>query len=223
MATGMAHEINNPVAAIRLHTQLLENEISGAALERLDIILSEAAKIEGLVSQWMFLARPQPPQTAPCDLADLVANAVRTLDPAAVYASVQVVNEVPAGSTVTADRRRIAQAIINIVTNAIHAMAATGGTLRITTKQCGGGTIHLLFADTGPGFSTAALARGTELFFSEKEGGMGIGLSVTSEILRAHHGRLDISNHPQGGALVTLELPAGVTCAKSTLHAAVAS
>ena len=62
------------------------------------------------------------------------------------------------------------------------------------------------FTDTGPGFSEAALARHAELFFSEKEGGMGIGLSVTSEILRAHGGELRVTN-TAAGACVTLTVP----------------
>ncbi len=69
-------------------------------------------------------------------------------------------------------------------------------------------TINLQFTDTGPGFTAAALARATELFFSEKEGGMGIGLSVTTEILRAHGGELRVENVADGGALVTFLLPA---------------
>ena len=63
---GVRHEINNPVTAIKLHAQLLEGEpaASQATRDSLGIIVAEAAKIEGLVSQWMFLARPRPPQTS---------------------------------------------------------------------------------------------------------------------------------------------------------------
>ena len=67
--------------------------------------------------------------------------------------------------------------------------------------------VALHFRDTGPGFSTAALERHHELFFSEKEGGMGIGLTVSSEILRAHGGELRVSNGESSGAVVTLLLP----------------
>jgi len=70
---------------------------------------------------------------------------------------------------------------------------------------------ELIFADTGPGFSSAALARHADLFFSEKEGGMGIGLNVTAEILRAHGGELRVANSTAGGATVTLVLPLAET------------
>ncbi len=209
MTTGLAHEINNPVAAIKLHTQLLEAEVAGAHGERLAIILSETAKIESLVSQWMFLARPQPPQLAPCDLADLISASVKTLTPAAAHAKVKITNQLVAGLVVNGDRRRLAQAFDNIIINAIHAMSARGGELNIECRMenISGRKFIVTFTDTGSGFSTAAIAHGTELFFSEKEGGMGIGLSVTSEILRAHNGELRLANSAIGGAEVCLHLP----------------
>ena len=235
MATGLAHEINNPVAAIKLHAQLLESGTTrlhtstapdDSGTDSLAIILSENAKIEALVNQWMFLARPQPPQTSPCDPAELIADALRTHAPAAAHTRVRLVNETQPGHRIAADSRRLGQAIGNVIVNAIQAMSAEGGTLHITgkaegreSKDEGSDTAQaantfgprpsafvLLFADTGPGFSAAALARHAELFFSEKEGGMGIGLSVTAEILRAHGGDLHVENSAQG-ATVTFVLP----------------
>ena len=210
MTTGLAHEINNPVSAIKLHTQLLEGEISDTHDERLSIILAETAKIESLVSQWMFLARPQPPQLSPCDLADLIAASVKTLTPAAAHANVKIVNQLVPGLVVNGDRRRLTQAFDNIIINAIHAMSARGGELKIESRTTNESVRKYIvsFTDTGVGFSTAAIKKGTELFFSEKEGGMGIGLSVTSEIVRAHGGELRLANAASGGAEVSLHLPA---------------
>jgi signal transduction histidine kinase len=229
MATGLAHEINNPVTAIKLHAQLLEGEpaASRAVCDSRGIIIAEAAKIEGLVSQWMFLARPQPPQTSRCDLAEIIAAAVRTHTPAALHSRVQIENETRPGLWVECDARRMSQAVGNLIINAIQAMAAHGGTLHVTRNaECRmtndkhqtqasdaapfvirHPTFGIAFHDTGPGFTAAALARHAELFFSEKEGGMGIGLSVTSEILRAHGGELRVTN-TASGACVTLIVPA---------------
>jgi signal transduction histidine kinase len=201
MATGLAHEINNPVSAIKLHAQLLESD---APSESIAAILTENAKIEALVNQWMFLARPQPPAVAPCDLADVVAECIRSIAPAAEHSKVRIVSDVKS-AVVSADRRRVSQAVFNVAMNAIHAMAA-GGELRISTELARAEVV-LVFRDTGPGFSEAALARATELFFSEKEGGMGIGLNVTAEILKAHGGQLRIANDARG-AVVKLVFPA---------------
>jgi signal transduction histidine kinase len=204
MATGLAHEINNPVAAIRLHAQLMEEELSGEQLERAQMILAESSRIESLVSQWMFVARPQPPQTSPCDLAEIVGTVTRTLAPAAAHAEVAIRNETAAGLWVSADRRRMIQAVTNVLMNAIQ--AAAGGDVVIGARATDS-NVELSFADSGRGFSAAALEHGSELFFSEKEGGMGVGLSVTAEILRAHGGELRLANKPGGGAIVTLVLP----------------
>ena len=208
MATGLAHEINNPVTAIKLHAQLLEGGLGEAPDDSLGIIIAEAAKIEGLVSQWMFLARPQPPQTSRCDLAEIIAAAVRTHTPSAVHADVRIVNETSPGLWMNCDARRMSQVVGNLIINAIQAAAARGGTLTIRRRESAGASTfcEITFTDTGPGFSEAALARHAEMFFSEKEGGMGIGLSVTSEILRAHGGELRVTNIAHG-ACVTVIMP----------------
>ena len=127
------------------------------------------------------------------------SDLIRVVAPAAAHAGVRIISEATS-ATASVDRRRIAQAVINVLMNAIHAMAG-GGELRVTNTAT-----TLIFHDTGPGFSAAALARATELFYSEKEGGMGIGLSVTAEILKAHGGELRIANGERG-AVVTLFLP----------------
>jgi signal transduction histidine kinase len=208
MATGLAHEIHNPLAAIRMHAQLIgsaaEAERAAAARVSLPVLLGETARIEGLVNQWMFLARPAPPQTAPADLAAPVASVLRALAPQAAHARVTILDRTAPGLIACIDTRRISQAIGNVVLNAIQAMPR-GGTLTVEGAAADG-EARLTFRDTGPGFSAQALARHTELFYSEKEGGMGIGLSVTSEILRAHGGSLRVANVPEGGAVVTFIL-----------------
>ncbi len=208
MATGLAHEIHNPLSAIRMHAQLLEssNDLAEAAAGSIPVLIEETARIESLVNQWMFLARPLPPRTSPAELAPIVEGIVRAHRNRAIHAGVRIVNEVAAGVKARVDARRFSQAVGNVVLNAIQAMPM-GGVLTIFT---GGGreAIELVFHDTGPGFSEAALLQHAELFFSEKEGGMGIGLNVCAEILKAHDGALRVGNAPGGGGCVCLELPA---------------
>ena len=205
MAAGLAHEIHNPLSSIRLHAQLLESS-APEARESLEIMQGETQRIESLVNQWMFLARPAPPQTADTELAPLVAGIVRAHSAQATHAGVKIETDIAAGLTAKVDARRLSQAIGNIVINALQAMPR-GGTLRISTPP--EQPPRLIFEDTGPGFTPDALAHAADLFFSEKEGGMGIGLNVVSEIVKAHGGTLQISNREPGGAQVTLTLPPG--------------
>jgi signal transduction histidine kinase len=208
MATSLAHEVQNPVAAIQLHAQLDGNKT----------ILGEAATIESLVNQWMFLAKPEPPQKKPVALDALLADAIAALNPMAEYAHVKIVLNVgqvsnlpnpssmagckpaPHCTLVDADARRLGQAFRNLIVNAIQAMP-TGGSLTISAHDR-----IITFADTGPGFSATALARCPAMFYSEKEGGMGIGLAVVNEVVKAHGGRLALANQPAGGAVVTITL-----------------
>lgn len=209
MATGLAHEIHNPLTSIRMHAQLIDStpdaELGPAARASLPVLLGETARIEGLVNQWMFLARPAPPQTAVTDLSEIVASVVRAQQPEAAHAGVELRNGTGSGLLARVDARRMAQAIGNVVRNAIQAQSR-GGFVVIEGSR--GEVVRLSFRDGGPGFSVKALTQHAELFYSEKEGGMGIGLSVASEILRAHGGSLRVANAPEGGAIVTFLLPA---------------
>ena len=153
----------------------------------------------------MFVARPEPPQTASADIGEVVAGIVRSMSPLAAHARVKIDRDLPPGLRARIDARRISQAISNVMLNAIQAMPR-GGKLRIAGEN--GASVRLVFRDEGPGFSARALAHYGELFFSEKEGGMGIGLNVASEILKAHGGSLRVANAGDGGAIVSLELPA---------------
>ncbi len=196
IATSLAHEIRNPIAAIRLHGQLLEqSEPVGAGL-----IVYEAAKIEGMLNQWMFLARPEPPRKTEIVLAELIMKTVRVLKPAADHARVHIAVTASPYRCAQADIHRLGQVFHNIILNAIQAMPE-GGTLAITVSD-----EDILFTDTGPGFSPTALRRAANTLYSEKEGGMGLGLNVARKIIRAHDGQLVIGNRAEGGAIVRVIL-----------------
>lgn len=206
VATGLAHEIKNPLAAIQLHAQLMEGgamDAEGAASLR--HVRAEARVIEGLVNQWLYLARPTPPETARFDLRGLLEETLELLSAQAAHAGVEPRLAPGAPLWVKGDRERLRQAFRNVVVNALQAMPG-GGLLRVALERAGT-EARVLFHDDGPGFSPAALAGATGLFFSEKEGGMGVGLNVALEILSAHGGSLAVKNHPQGGALVEMRLP----------------
>ncbi len=146
IATSLAHEIRNPIAAIRLHGQLLEQTGPVSA----GLIVHEAAKIEDMLNQWMFLARPEPPRKTDIALVELIDETVQVLDPAADHAKVRIAVNATPYRRVQADIHRLGQVFHNIILNAIQAMPE-GGTLSITVSDK-----DILFADTGPGFSSAA-------------------------------------------------------------------
>lgn len=209
VATGLAHEIKNPLASIQLHAQLMGSEdLAPDSEASLNHLLAEVQVIEGLVNQWLYLARPAAPQKQPLDPLALLHETARLLHPQAQHAEVAL--HLPPTPTrpvppISGDRHRLQQVFRNVMLNAIQATPA-GGRLRISLIAREH-QIQLSFHDSGPGFSASALNQGVELFFTEKEGGMGVGLNVAHEIISAHQGDISLQNHPEGGALVQITLP----------------
>jgi signal transduction histidine kinase len=202
MTTALAHEVQNPVAAIKMHAQLLRG---GPADETAGIVEQEVARIENLLNQWLFLGRPEPPVVREADIAALLRETLDALRAQLQHSHTHIDLRANGPLRLQCDQRRLGQVFRNLVTNAAQAMPS-GGTLRITAEiadhRC-----RITFEDEGRGFSADALAHFAEFFYSEKEGGMGIGLSVANEITKAHGGSLHATNRPHGGACVTVELP----------------
>lgn len=204
VATSLAHDIKNPLASIQLHAQLMtpQNEEDAQAIK---LIENESEVIAGLVNQWLHLANPLPPQLTKLDLTDCIRGVARNIEAQARHAGVEVEINLPSPICIMGDAQRLAQAVRNLMINAIQAMSR-GGRLMVSGQPAGSG-FELRFADSGTGFSELALAQGTELFFTEKEGGMGVGLNIVSSIITAHGGTLKLQNDPKGGAVIIVLLP----------------
>ncbi|WP_395737836.1 sensor histidine kinase [Prosthecobacter sp.] len=204
VATSLAHDIKNPLASIQLHAQLMtpQNEEDRQAVQ---LIENESAVIAGLVNQWLHLANPLPPKLVKLDLAACVRDVAKNLEPQARHASVELIITLRSPIWIMGDAQRIAQALRNILVNAIQAMPR-GGTLSVSSQSLEN-FCELRFTDSGTGFSESSLAHGTELFFTEKEGGMGVGLNIVSSIVTAHGGSINLQNDPKGGAVVIVSLP----------------
>lgn len=220
IATSLAHEVRNPAAAIRLHTDLLlvragEGELgesaTGEESESLQMIRDEADRISSLVGQWLFVARPSPGRRVEVNPTKLIEETVTAQEAAAAHCSVRLEFDDGASafdSRVSVDRERIDQVLRNVVRNAIQSMPR-GGRIRITCREIGGSAI-VRIEDEGPGFSEEALLRFGEPFFSEREGGMGIGLTLSREVVTAHGGSIRAWNREERGAVVEIRLPVSV-------------
>ncbi len=211
VATGLAHEIKNPLASIRLHSQLIDAaSLDEESRSSLTHIASESQVIEGLVNQWLYLARPQPPQRNRLDVKSVLEQTIEATRAQASHANVELRLQAAPDTLFEClgDRSRLQQGFRNILLNGIQAMPH-GGQLQITMHlDPATSEMQLRFQDGGPGFSAEALRHGADLFYSEKEGGMGVGLNVVSEIISAHNGKMMLKNDPSGGAVVELRLPA---------------
>lgn len=202
MTASLAHEIQNPVAAIKMHAQLWRTGDGDAAAA---VVVQEAQQIEDLVDQWMFLTKPEPPALRERDVAQLLEDLVRDQRQRLEHARVRVTVTHSGSTVLPCDARRLRHVFVNLLTNATQAMF-DGGALLIAIE----GTrheVHIDFRDEGRGFTEQALARFGEYFYSEREGGMGIGLAVVREIVAAHGGSIRAENRATGGASVRVSLP----------------
>ena len=204
VATSLAHDIKNPLASIQLHAQLMtpQNEEDRQAVR---LIENESEVIAGLVNQWLHLANPLPPKLVKLDLTECIRGVSRNIEAQARHAGVEIKLDLPAPIWIMGDSQRLAQAVRNLMINAIQAMPR-GGNLYVNAQSLGH-SCELRFSDSGTGFSEPALAHGTELFFTEKEGGMGVGLNIVSTIISAHGGSMNLQNDPKGGAVIIVSLP----------------
>lgn len=206
MTASMAHEIRNPVSAIRLHAELLDPDASQDFNVSKRLILSEAERIEDLVGQWMYYSRPEPPLKVELDLAKVLMDAVELIRPQASHAGVElVIRGVENGPIwIEGDGKRLQQVFGNLLLNGIQAMSRGGKlTVEVLEQQ---DAVEIRISDQGEGFSPSALEHLGEPFYSEKEGGMGLGLAVVKDICEAHGGLLSAMNLDEGGACLELVL-----------------
>lgn len=201
MATSLAHEVRNPVTAIRLHAQLLERSCAPSEKTSVNMIFTEAGRIESMVNQWLRYAKPEPVKSLPVDLASLLQQVLQALTPQADHTEVTLSLEIdPAWqeTPVKGDSERLHQVFSNLLLNAIQSMPS-GGTVRVRILA---GSVEI--SDQGNGFSPSALANFGEPFHSEREGGMGLGLAVSKEIIESHGASLKAENSDTSGAIVRI-------------------
>lgn len=214
LSTGIAHELNQPLAALRT---LSAN--AGRFLERgdLDTTRSNLARIAELAdrmghitAQLRHFARKSSGQSAPVALCQALDNALALLDGRLRRAGVQVARSCPSEEPVAlADANRLEQVLINLIGNALDAMAEQAQPQLELAWERAGDCVRLHVRDHGPGLSEEALTHLFEPFFTTKPAGdgLGLGLAISAGIIRDFGGHLSGANHPEGGAVFTLELP----------------
>ncbi len=212
LVSGVAHELNNPLAAISAFAELLAVDAKDPQVrESADIIHSEAMRAGRVVQTLLDFARQRPTVRQPIDLQDAVERVLALQRNALKRARVKVVvafaDDLP---PVVADPQEVQQIVLNGVVNALQAIEATGrpGTIEIRARRLDG-RVSLVIEDGGPGLSPEALQRGFEPFFTTKgELGTGLGLTITQGLVKGLGGRIWLQNVDEGGARLTIELPA---------------
>jgi signal transduction histidine kinase len=207
-AARIAHEIRNPVTAARSLAQQLAREPGTQHAVELGLILEELERVERQVASLLRFARREDLRLDVFDLSDLVRSTLAgyagRLDAARIALDVDVTDDV----TARADRERIRQVLVNLLDNAVDALAEVPEPRRLavslTTRN---GTATMQVADSGPGVDDAALPRLFEPFFSLKPSGTGLGLAIARRTVESHGGRIAAGRAPAGGLAVAVDLP----------------
>ena len=210
LATGIAHEINQPLTAVATYTQASRRLVEAGAIHRdelLDVlgrIADEAVRAGEIIHRLKALVRKRPSKREICDVNELVADVMRLADIEARNRGVGIELDLDGSlPQVCVDSVQIQQVILNLVRNAIEAVETnTNGrnTVQIVTRSTPGASIEVSVTDTGPGVAKADAERLFESFFSTKGTGMGMGLSISRTIIEAHEGRIGYRGHDAGGS-----------------------
>ncbi|TYO99940.1 two-component system sensor histidine kinase PilS (NtrC family) [Geothermobacter ehrlichii] len=198
LASAMAHEIRNPLASISGSVQLLmEGEnVSDQDRRLMGIVVREAERLSGLLTDFLAYARPKKPQAEVCDLRQLLAEALQVCRSDPRFAAVEVEVRCPEGARFLLDHDQIRQVIWDLLINAAEAMQQRGR-IRVSVDPDSGG---IAVEDDGPGVPVELRERIFEPFFTTKPGGTGLGLATVHGIVEAHGGQLIVGKGELGGA-----------------------
>lgn len=207
MAAAMSHEVRTPLGILRSSADLLlrEPKLSQDGKEVLGFIISETERLNRLVSTLIDSARPRLPQFVAVDLADLISKITSMLRAQAEQKNIALNLDLSHSVTAEIDHDQITQVMMNIVLNAIQILPI-GGQIFIRLYQQQDAAI-IEVADNGPGISDANQAHIFEPFFTQRAGGVGLGLAVVRQIVQAHGGDIRYSSSQFGGAQFTIILP----------------
>ena len=209
MAASIAHEIRNPLAAMRGSIQMLRADMEGVSsqTELMEIILRESDRLNRIISDFLSYARPRSIIQSQVDVGELLRQTFTLLRHSAEIRENQIIEEeLPAEpALVNADSEQLQQVFWNLARNALQAMPA-GGRLLAGVEKHPHNRVRIAFSDTGKGMSPEQVEHLFEPF-SSTTGGTGLGLSIVYQIIRDHGGTINVRSREGEGTTITIELP----------------
>lgn len=209
LAASIAHEIRNPLAAMRGSIQMLRSEmdVNTEQAQLMEIILRESDRLNKIVADYLNYARPRPAELKNVDISALVADTFKLLRNSAELSSGHVLEEdLPnRPAIVSGDPEQLKQVCWNIARNALKSMP-DGGKFSVSLAELDGNRLRLSFSDSGCGMMPEQVERLFEPFTSTT-GGTGLGLSIVYQIIRDHSGTINVRSRQGEGTTITIELP----------------
>jgi len=232
LSAGVAHEVKNPLNAMMIHLELLRQKftprtrvvaaaVSGRggvasadpppfdaaeAMQHVNVIAGEIRRLDEVVQGFLKFTRPEDLKLQPIALSALFNEVIPIIKPEAQRTGVLLSFECDGAIEVNADSAMLRQAFLNLALNACQAMP-NGGSLQIRCEAARGRRVNITFADTGVGIKPEHLKRIFDLYFTTKERGSGIGLSMVYRTIQMHDGEIEVESTPGKGTTFRVTLP----------------
>lgn len=201
LSAGIAHEVKNPLNATMIHLELLKMQVgsNAAALEHVATIVAQVRRLDEVVQGFLKFTRPEDLQLQRVDVAKIINELMPVVSAEASNHRIDLKVEFPSDLPMaSADPGMLQQAFLNLALNACQAMP-NGGRLRIAGSLTAARQIAVIFEDTGVGISPEDLSRIFDLYFTTKEHGSGIGLSLVYRTIQLHDGEIEVQSVPNRG------------------------
>jgi signal transduction histidine kinase len=235
LSAGVAHEVKNPLNAMMIHLELLRQQFAarrssprlvaaaggadavaesamlpaidrGEAIQHVDVIAKEIRRLDEVVQGFLKFTRAEDLKLQPVTLSALFDEVVPIVQPEADRAGVQLIVECDGAPDVNGDPAMLRQAFLNLALNACQAMP-NGGSLRVRCETVRGRRVAVVFADSGVGIHPENLQRIFDLYFTTKDKGSGIGLSMVYRTVQMHDGEIEVQSTPGAGTTFRVLLP----------------
>ena len=212
LISGVAHQIRNPLNAMNLQLELLNEEAAqGKPVQaRVMKVRNEIIRLDEAISALLRFMRPEQLKLGQIDLGELLGEVGREVERPGITVRH---NLDPVASQLTADRALLGEALRNIAKNAVEAMPE-GGEVEFETQLSDDGYVEISIKDHGQGIPAEDLSHIFNLYYTTKEGGTGLGLSLALRAVDLHYGMMEVQSNPGAGTVVKLKLPAGDSLAQ---------
>lgn len=211
---GLAHELKNPLSTLNINLQLLREDwaeqagpLAARSIRKIDVMLQESKRLERMLADFLRLTSPSPLDKRPVDLNRLLEDVLNFMEKELVRFKVDVLCQLDHQiGAVELDENLFRQVVINLVKNAMDAMAEKGGSLTVQTGLSEG-RVRIEIIDTGIGMDPETRAKAFNFYFSTKSDGTGLGLPMVQRIIERHGGRICCESERGFGTRFTILLP----------------
>lgn len=209
MSAGVAHEIRNPLASIKGYAQVaMRTTAKDTQLyDDLNVILSEANRLEHILERFMNFARPNAPEFANCHLNNIIEETIEQISKGMQIGNINIRHRYSKKDLICVDATQIKQVMFNLILNAIQAMPNGGNIELVTHLNESSDIIEMHIVDDGEGIAKDLQEKIFSPFFTTRETGTGLGLAICSRIIENHHGILELQSDLNIGTKIIIKLP----------------